>query len=271
MSNKLQKHLLETLNYFHNFCEDHNLEYFLIGGTLLGAVRHKGFIPWDDDIDVVMPRRDYDKLKLLANKIELPYVYKDYSTDKNYIYPFAKITQSDLLFEEIYYKPFQSGVWIDVFPLDYTFDNIVFRKIHFTLMDVVRKSLILKYGSFKLNKRSSLVTNTSKLLHPLFEKLPRKTFNFLFESLEDIPNTYFKQHHNLANLYGAWGILEVAPKDLFDEKELYEFEGYKFWGIKNADYWLQKVYGDYMELPPEHKRRSEHIGHLIGLNHPDIN
>lgn len=270
MSNDLdtiKSHLIETMDYFHKFCEEHNLEYFLVGGTLLGAVRHKGFIPWDDDIDVVMPREDYNRLKELSSSFALPFLYKDYTQDDSYIYPFAKISNNNMIVEEVYYKPFRCGVWIDVFPLDFTFDNVFLQQVHFLLMDVLRKLLILKSGAFKLGKRSFLATNLSKLLHPCCFLIPRKLLNRIFIILERAPYNYFSQNDHLANLYGAWGIREVAPKKLFEEKILYEFEGYKFWGVKDADFWLKKVYGDYMQLPPKHRRVPIHIGNIIKIRH----
>lgn len=268
MSNDLDVikfHLIETIDYFHRFCEEHNLEYFLVGGTLLGAARHKGFIPWDDDIDVVMPRKDYNRLKEVSSSFDPPFVYKDYVQDSFYIYPFAKISNNNMIVEEVYYKPFRCGVWIDVFPLDFTFNNLFLQQVHFLSIDALRKLLILKSGAFKLGKRSFLATNLSKLLYPFVSLIPRRLLNSIFTILESAPYKYFSQNKHLANLYGAWGIREVAHKELFEEKVLYEFEGYKFWSVKDADFWLTKVYGDYMKLPPEYKRLPVHIGNIIEI------
>lgn len=261
----VKKYLLETMVYFHEFCEEYNLQYFLVGGTLLGAVRHQGFIPWDDDIDIVMPRPDYDRLKQLQSQISAPYEFLDSSKDPNYIYPFIKITNSELIVQENFYKPFTSGVWIDVFPLDYTFSKKLLQKQHFFAVDIFRKALIIKHGAFKLNKHSNLTNILLKKIHPIAALIPSGFFDFLFYQLEAIPYKHLGQNHNLANLYGTWKELEVAPKSLFNEKKLYKFESYQFWGVKDAHFWLSKVYGDYMELPPEHKRTT-HIGHIVNSN-----
>ncbi|MUG31587.1 LicD family protein [Psychrobacter sanguinis] len=258
----IKENLLQTMSYFHSFCTTYNLEYSLIGGSLLGAVRHQGFIPWDDDIDIVMPRSDYDRLKQLQSQISAPYELLDSSKDPNYIYPFIKMTNSKLIVQESFYKPFTSGVWIDIFPLDYTFSNKSLQRKHFFVVDIFRKALILKHGAFKLSKRSNLMTNFLKKTYPIAALIPSSFFSFAFYQLESIPYKYLGQKQNLANLYGTWKELEVAPKSLFNERKLYKFENHHFWGIKNADFWLSKVYGNYMELPPEHKRTT-HIGHIV--------
>ena len=118
--NELQKCQLEILKEFIRICKDNNLQYYLVGGTCLGAVRHKGFIPWDDDIDVAMPRDDYDKFITLQDQMKKPYFIQTYKSDKNYIYNFAKVRDSSTTFVENFFACSQMnhGVWIDVFPLD---------------------------------------------------------------------------------------------------------------------------------------------------------
>lgn len=117
--NDLQKCQLNILIEFIRLCEEHNLTYYLVGGTCLGAVRHKGFIPWDDDIDVGMPRKDYDKFIQLQKEIKKPYFIQTYKSDKNYIYNFAKIRDCTTTFIENTFvcHQFNHGVWIDVFQL----------------------------------------------------------------------------------------------------------------------------------------------------------
>lgn len=259
----VKESLLQTMSYFHKFCTTHNLEYFLIGGSLLGAIRHQGFIPWDDDIDVVMPRADYNKLRELAYEFDYPFAYRDYRVDQDYIYPYTKVVNNEVVIEETCFRPFKSGVWIDIFPLDYTFNHITLRKIHFLSLSMLRKALILKYGAFKLEKYNWLTSTAIQAIYPIVNKTPRKQLNILFDLLESSPNKIFSQNKYLANLHGAWGIKEVAPKEIFNEKILYNFEGYQFWGIKDYDFWLKKVYGDYMQLPPMNQRIPVHIGRIL--------
>ncbi len=255
----IQAGLLEVMDIFHQFCEDNDLRYFLVGGTQLGAVRHKGFIPWDDDLDIVMPRDDYDKLISLGDKFIKPFVLRDISLDENYIYPYAKLANNNVMLKEVLYKSFDCGVWIDIFPLDYTFESTKAQKIHFALIKILRSILILKFGSFKVEKRTKTSLIIAKSLHKVLKYFPMIVLTKLFYLCEEILPNIFSNKKNYANLYGAWGVKEVAPVELFKKRKLYNFEGRKFWGVENADFWLHKVYGDYMQLPEESKRVSEHV------------
>ena len=128
--NDLQKKQLDILKAFIKVCEKHNLRYFLVGGTALGAIRHKGFIPWDDDIDVGMPREDYDKFVLLQDEYKgTPYFIQTYKTDPCYIYNFGKLRDSSTTFIESQYKNHRinHGVWI-VFGLIF-FLSMVFLRL----------------------------------------------------------------------------------------------------------------------------------------------
>lgn len=118
--NDLQKCQLEILKEFIRVCTKHHLQYYLVGGTCLGAVRHQGFIPWDDDIDVAMPRKDYDLFITMQDQMKPPYFIQTYRSDPNYIYNYAKVRDSSTTFIENYFACHQinHGVWIDVFPLD---------------------------------------------------------------------------------------------------------------------------------------------------------
>ena len=119
--NDLQKRLLVILKEFARVCGKHNLRYFLNGGTCLGAIRHKGFIPWDDDVDVMMPREDYEKFLTLQYEYEgTPYFIQSWKSDPRYTYGFAKLRDSSTTFIEDFYRNHRinHGVWIDIFPLD---------------------------------------------------------------------------------------------------------------------------------------------------------
>ena len=116
---ELQNRLLIMLKWFHEFCVEHNLRYFALGGTLLGAIRHKGFIPWDDDIDVGMPRADYNKLMELSDQIQSPYVLETpQSPAKDFIYAYCKLFNTDTTLIEKRKKNMKRVIYIDIFPLD---------------------------------------------------------------------------------------------------------------------------------------------------------
>lgn len=259
----VKKYLLQTMETFHSFCEENNLSYFIVGGTFLGAVRHKGLIPWDDDIDVLMPREDYNRLLSISEKINLPYQIKDIEKDDKYIYPYAKFASNDLIVEEAFYKNYQMGIWVDVFPLDYTFKNKFLRRLHFSIVAFFRNLSIIKVGSFQLKKYSSMIGWGLRVCHRIFKIIPKKIFFKIIEWSEKMGKLGNKEY--VANLHGNWGVKESVPASLFDEKVLYSFEDKEYWGIKDYDYWLTQVYGDYMTLPEESKRVREHIGTIVSI------
>ena len=118
--NEIQKVELNLLKEFVKVCEKNNLRYFMVGGSALGCVRHKGFIPWDDDIDVAMPREDYEKFMKMQDELPSYCFIQNYKTDPHYIYNYGKLRDSRTTFIESYYKyhRINHGVWIDIFPLD---------------------------------------------------------------------------------------------------------------------------------------------------------
>ena len=116
---ELQQELLKILKWFHGFCVENNLRYYADGGTMLGAVRHKGFIPWDDDVDVCMPREDYNKLISLSASLPKPYVLETPQSEaKDFLYAFSKIYNTDTTLIEKGKKNIKRGIYLDVFPLD---------------------------------------------------------------------------------------------------------------------------------------------------------
>lgn len=264
-SNIIKQGLLEAMVCFHDFCEKHQLRYFLLGGTLLGAVRHKGFIPWDDDLDVIMPKEDYLKLLSLSGEIDSPFQLRDISTDDSYIYPFSKFVNNRVLVREKYYKSFKSGLWIDVFCLGRTFDNKLLQSLHFKIVRLIKILFILKHGSFKDDKRSKTVLLILKGMHQFVRFIPNSIFSRLFGFLE-FKLAGLSSGSSLANFHGAWGVKEIAPESLFEKRKLYQFEGYDFWSVEDANFWLSKVYGDYMTPPPIEKRVSPHIGEILKVS-----
>lgn len=258
--------LLETLCEFHSFCGKNDLEYFLVGGTLLGAVRHEGFIPWDDDADVVMPRKDYDRLLKLYDQFDYPFELKSPKNIKNFRIPFAKLTNEKVIIEEDTYVPFRNGVWLDIFPLDYTFDTKLMQKLHFKTANLIKVLIGLKYDLYNTRDFNIKGRFLAPSLSLLSKKTPRSYFNVLLKINEAMPSKLFKKKKNYANLYGSWGWKEVAPTYVFKSKKLYKFEDKMFWGPIEYDYWLNKVYGNYMLLPSKSQRQPKHNTRLVSYN-----
>ena len=266
---KLKRIELDMLKVFVLTCEKLGLKYYLLGGTLLGAVRHQGFIPWDDDIDVGMPREDYDRFEKEAQKY-LPdyYFIQTRNTDQELLNNFMKIRDSRTTFIETSVKnqKINHGVYLDVFPLDYYPESSWEQKIFdiknqvlklrirdaFTLPD---KSKHAAHIEFALNIASKLLT----LVYPDVKSALDKQ-NKLF--------TEATQSRILANYCGAWGKKEIMPAEWYGKGKCIEFEGIQVKAPKEYEKWLTQVYGDYLKLPPVEKRITHHFTELIDLEKP---
>ena len=249
---------LEMLKLFVEVCKKLNLRYYVIGGTVLGTVRHKGFIPWDDDIDVGMPREDYEVfLKKAQELLPEQYFVQTCFTDKEFPANFCKIRNSNTTFIETSVKNRQMnhGAYIDVFPLDWHPDNKKDIKI-FNLKNKYYLFVIAR--SYHKKKKKNYKQFVGKIL-TMFTSVKRglKKRDKLLKSNKG--KTY------LANYSGAWGEKEIMPACWYDSGVELEFEGVKVVAPKEYDAWLTQVYGDYMQFPPEEKRVSHHHNEIIDL------
>ena len=253
----MQNLLVYLLNEFHNICEKNNLIYNIFGGTMLGAVRHGGMIPWDDDIDVTMPRDDYEKLIDIVNL-----KYKDrfkilHYPDKWYCYPFAKIILKDTILIENINKKYQfGGLYIDVFPVDgyptkneeKFFDKL--RKYKQIRCRIVDNPQISKgYVSKAKYVRRKILSYVYSLYG--MERCLSKEINLVKE------NEWKTSEFVLCNGAG-WFQKGKLEKRVSLDRQLYDFEKIRVWGIKKYDGHLKNLYGDYMSLPPKEKRISPH-------------
>lgn len=254
---------LNALAYLDHICRENGLRYYLCGGTLLGAVRHKGFIPWDDDIDVSMPRPDYDKL------LSLTFSDPKYSLvtpfDKDYYYNFAKLIDNDTRLIETGYNPIEKmGVYIDIFPLEGMPDDDKTRRHH------CAKLLKLKYqiGAYcypapKLRK-NIFAYFYSIYLHFRNKRVPLATWQKAYLHLA---KKY--SYENSQYVYatgGAYKVKDIFPKRFFAEGMNLQFEDQTFVCPTDYEGYLAHLYGNYMQLPPEEKRVSHHKFHAYYKN-----
>ena len=250
------------LEKFDKFCLEKNLKYFLVGGTLLGAIRHKGFIPWDDDIDLAMPRPDYMKLlellkvEKISDEIEADSKYLGSKNPTTMLRIFNKNTK--VFFKE-YSHNLNIGLWIDIFPLDGVPQNSLKRKIHFykhrLLMDCYICS-ITKLGS---QRRNIFLTYFQYLLTPIYFIFNKIGFEFWIKLLEKNNLKYSYETSELIGVIeGRAVVKETMSKKEFIKEIHVKFENKKFPIPGCFDYYLRQLYGNYMELPPEDKRNSRH-------------
>lgn len=251
---KMQMIELSMVKEVLKIINKHNLRYFMLGGTLLGAVRHKGFIPWDDDVDLGMPRSDYDKFIEYAKK-ELPdylkaETYEDQKNEKRPIYYCQIKNLNTKITQHIAKKDYETNVWIDIFPLDGMPDNPFVRKFH--SYHLLYERMRMQYSMFDEN------VHLHRKNRPFHEKALIAFYNvtkfgsgsdpfFRMEKLDKSMRKYgYDDTHYLINFMGTWKLKEMFPKSVYQEGKLYPFEDIELMGPVDADYVLRQMYGDYM-------------------------
>lgn len=246
---------LDMLVKFDSICSKNHLTYFLDSGTALGAVRHGGFIPWDDDVDIAMPRSDYDRLLQLGEK-GLPdnLFVQTYKNDLNYMCPFGKIRLGNSFFPDIDVEKMKfQGIYIDIFPFDKLPQNTYFAKIR-----IVFSRLLWFFCVFSRREypgKNIVLKVLSSLLHRLSDRGKLMLFRFY----DSFCTRYNRLDSDAWTCY-CWNMSQHHVY-IFDEKELFptntiEFEGKMFKIAYDAHSYLTKMYGDYSVLPALEKRKT---------------
>ena len=246
--------LLAIMDEIHEFCVGNDIPYFLVGGTLLGAVRHQGFIPWDDDIDIGLLRNDYEKLlrnfRSRSGKIEIVYPGKM----KHYIWPSAKAIHKDTELVELGYTKSKIGIYVDIFPFDYVEGTYKEAKAAVRRSNRWQAVHTLKYLRFDKNRslQKNAAVIAGKLLYVIPDHLLVRKMNSYAKACPDGSEKY------ICNFSGVWGIRELANAEDFATTVTGKFEGRDYYLPVGYDDYLHTVYGDYMTLPPVEKRVSHH-------------
>lgn len=264
---KLQLFELELFKKFSKFCEENNITYYALGGTLLGAIRHKGFIPWDDDIDVGIPRKDYERFLKICEEKQVDFELHCFQNDESYYRYFAriedpamKVKRTNRAIEEI------SSAWMDIFPLDGMPNNRILREIW-------EKYILYRRGVYYLSCLD-IAVNTNKKNRPFIERVvikfgkifpmqkilnTRKELKKLDKTLKRFP---YEKSDYLVNAMGAYKFNEMFHKKYYGEGNWYEFEDTKIWGPEDYDMVCTQLYGDYM-TPPSQDDRNHHGTEII--------
>lgn len=251
---------LEGLIWLKNVCETHGLRYYLAYGTLLGAVRHKGFIPWDDDIDVWMLREDYDRLIQIASQAEdSSWQILSQKTQKKYLFPWAKVAHKQTVLEPSRFNNgFLYGISIDIFPLDGCPGG--------TLKEARENMMQLKaeYAS-RLRKIRPYSGGLEGIPNGFVQALKAAYYScaqIIFGKLEDDLARWSDLQRSWKNTeYVSCALAPVPgvwPQAAFEDTEQLEFEKIPFAAPKDYDTILTMFYGDYMTLPPAEKRVTHH-------------
>lgn len=260
---ELQALELENLKVLIDICEKNDIRYLMIGGSLIGVLRHKGFIPWDDDIDVGLPRPDYNKfVKIAKDYLPEHMDIKTMSSDPNYKCYFTRLINNK---KKIYWDHGQYvakiGVWMDVFPIDGLPSNSLIRKLHVFNVNV-------KKALYKFTQINYVTTNKNR---PFVERFlikfaqitkignllsPDKTLDRLDKALQKIDYDSAKYAWNFSGCYGK---REMVPINQLKGNRKGIFEGLTVTIADEAEAYATSIYGDYMTLPPVEKRHSHEI------------
>lgn len=250
----LQMILLEMLLEIERVCQKNDINYCLFMGTMLGAVRHSGFIPWDDDLDVTMMRSEYEKFRE-ACKTDLDqsrFFYQDHTTDPHYRWGYARIRRKDTEFVRFgqEHMKMRTGVFLDIFPMDSTPDFAPWRVLHCFYCFVLRKFLYAEVG------RKSSRTAVLRAWYAFLSLVPH---TWILQRIEKL--SMKRRETKLVRILSfptpkgrTFGYL----RKWFEDLEEIKFEGYMFPGIKDYDSFLKFNYGGYMQMPPIEKRINPH-------------
>lgn len=254
---------MEIMDVVHDFCKEHNLKYSLAYGTLLGAVRHKGFIPWDDDMDICMPRNDYDKfIELWGKNPPNGFIlqYKDNSPE--FSQNFVKIRKDHtafIYFEEEKQFQYHKGIFVDIFPGDNVPDGSIARKVQFCFTAI----MLLFYREFTsgstgiIGKIEKVLLSFPKRFYPSIRKWAERQIKHW--NTKKTKQIVFGSTIRDASLY--------YDSSIFNNLNEFSFEDRHYYGFADYDEVLKVEYGSYMELPPEEERVLKHQPYMVDFMH----
>ena len=251
---------LEIMKIFVDICARHRLRYAMIGGTMLGAVRHKGFITWDDDIDVGMPRADYERfLEIVRAELPEGYDFLNYKQNPDYLRYFSRIVDTRVeVTNASYTNKLVEHAWIDIFPLDGMPRTHVGRLFHFWHMTA--------WKFFYHASCFDQLVNLNRAGRPLYQRMlirfmqvtkigAKMDTKKLMARIERLLTKYDCDRCEYGiSLFGAYMLKEIMPKSVFGDGALYPFEDSMFCGPADYDRFLTLLYGDYM-TPPQDKNK----------------
>ncbi len=263
---EIQDRLLTMLKWFDSFCIKNNLTYFAIGGTLLGAIRHSGFIPWDDDIDIALPRDDYNKLLQIFPKNNKQFELETpYSRKRDFLFSFSKLyDKSTTCIENV--KPVcKRGLYIDIFPLDGIGSDLTWKK-NFRKFDSLRMLLLSRTCATR--KGRGLLKNSLTILMRIIPQFLIDNKRLSIKVDKTAAHYSFNKSEYVGNLMGAYRIREVFPKAFLGKPTRYKFENIEIYGPENYDAYLSHIYKNWRQLPPEDKRHGAHSWLYLDLHKP---
>lgn len=240
-------------------CRENDIPYFITNGTLLGAVRHKGFIPWDDDMDIAMLRPDYERfVTIIREKLPKPYEFVGMETSEKYSMELSKVIDGSTTLIERWGFNQLGGVYLDVWPLDAVSDSKFLRRLHFSLFKIMNRLLYMRNRD-PYKRGHGLSSWWPRFVQFTFKN---RTLQRWMHKVQTLCN--FDKHEYVCMLDN--GEKTIIKKSVIGKRKEYEFEGQKFFGPEDYDTYLKALYNDYMQIPPENKRRI-HRPDYLDLEH----
>lgn len=252
---QIRRTQLDMLQFVHEICEKNNLRYYLCGGSLIGAVRHNGFIPWDDDIDIDMPREDYMRFKNIIS-VEKKYKLLTYDSDTKYDLAFGKLMDTNTVAVEHENDRLSKdwGIYIDIFPID-GLPKYNYEKYFYILLQISNLLTIANRNEERCCE--SIMSSVNYLVKKIISKV--MGVSRLKRILSQMSQKYsFDSSNMVCCVGGGYGMKEIYPRYYFDKRILADFEGKKYYIPAQYDAFLTQMYGDYMKLPPEEERKAHH-------------
>lgn len=254
--------------WFHNFCEKENIRYYAAGGTFLGAVRHKGFIPWDDDADVVVPRPDYQRMINVfkrENNIIGNYCLEGVdSKNVDYLYPICKLYDMNTTLVERKRIICKRGVYLDIAPLDGVGNDFEECKRYYRKIDILNRFLDARICEFRSER--SLYKNIAIAVARCIPNRIVDEKKMLLYIDRKAQQVSFETSKYVGHLTSCYRYKEIMKKDIFGVPKLYEFEGNKIYGPEYGTEYLDNIYGNWKKLPPIEKRGVQHDYIFLDLN-----
>lgn len=246
---ELRERQMGVMDVFHNFCVKHNLRYSLAWGNLIGAIRHNGYIPWDDDIDVIMPREDYNYF--ITHFKDETFGLKSPYNDKDFYLPYSALYDRRTLKKEaVFVDPrFKIGIDIDIFVLDYAENEKQVQKIRKKINKYI---LFRRIAAWPMEYRTNIIRKVGC-------RLFKNKANKYCRKIDKAWSKHLDKPHNLmfyASMFSKK--YQIYPKDIFDELELRKYEDREYYIMKQYDLFLKKVFGDYMTPPPQSEQTTHH-------------
>ena len=258
---KAQLLMLKILKEVHKICEENNIKYFLSDGTLIGAIRHQGFIPWDDDLDIGMLREDYEKFCKIAPQIlSENFILQNFQTDKGYGLQFGKVILKNTVWIEQVAKNTNrqwSGIYIDIFPYDNITENKKMQKLINRLYIFIQGLILIKFKYINISNYESMAKKLKYVLKKIYLcTISKKLLIYIRDS---ICKRYLNKSKSLVTKYGGNFYKNQNPYNFYKDLTLQNFEDTSFYIPKNYDKILKNLYGNYMEIPPIEKQRQHGI------------